>query len=106
MAATLFVIWGGGDDASLFRSAKGHQYTSAGVTVPSKVVCLSVDEVGTCGGEGDGRGPDILSAGVRSTNKEGRDNSCEDDGELHGGGRVLVSEVIIRVTLGSIYTGK
>lgn len=56
-----------------------------GETVPSKVVCLSVDEVYTCSGERNGRGPNILSAVVRSTDKESRGNYCEEGSELHGG---------------------
>jgi hypothetical protein len=80
----LFVIWGGGEDASLFLpSDEGHHRRSK--DGPSKVVALSVEEVDTFSGESNRRGPDILSGGFCSTDKESRDESSEESGELHGG---------------------
>ena len=69
----------------------------AGETVPSKIICLSIYELGTRSGEGEGRGPDILSASVRCTDKESREKTCEEGGELHGGEGVRASELIFLV---------
>jgi len=67
-----------------------------GGCIPCKIVSISIHEVDTRGWIGNGRGPDILTVSVCSTDKEGGGDSCEEGDELHSGKRVKASEVTIR----------
>jgi hypothetical protein len=54
-------------------------------TVPSEGVCLSILEDDTLSGISYGRDPDVLSGSIRCADKESRNESCEEGGELHDG---------------------
>jgi len=54
--------------------------------IPSERVCLPRAEIDARSGVSKSRSPDILSAGFRRADSEGRDNTSEEGGEeLHGG---------------------